>query len=145
VAKPRLEVKAGIAKMKRQGETGKRARETVSSRREPGSGDSVKMLSLPLAGDAFKGLNMLIENGSTRDKPEFITFLAKTYRQNDIGSLMSEGVEPHESRIIDLVHKSGIARGFFDTDIKKYLVPLFIAGFVAIHEQEKRKQTAKTM
>ena len=123
----------------------KRARGGVSSYREPGRADIAKTLSLPLAGDAYKGLKMLIENGTFKDKPEFIAFLVKTYRQNDVGSLMSEGVEPHESRIVDIVHRAGIARGFFDTDIRKYLVPLLLAGFVAVHGREKKKPTAKAM
>jgi hypothetical protein len=143
MAKPRLEVKAGVVKMRRSGEPTKRARGAVSSHRERVRADIVKTMSLPLAGDAYKGLKMLIENGTVRDKPELIALLVKTYKQNDISSLMSEGVEPHESRIMDIVHNTGIARGLFDTDIKKFLVPLFLAGFVAIHEQEKRKTAAK--
>jgi hypothetical protein len=144
-AKPRLEIKAGSVKTSRPGETMKRTREAVSSRQVPGRTEIAKTLSLPLAGDAFKGLNMLIDNGTFRDKPEFIAFLEEIYRKNDIGSLMSEGVEPHESRIIDIIHKAGIARDFFDTDIKKYLVPLLLAGFVAIHEHDKKRPTVKAM
>jgi uncharacterized surface protein with fasciclin (FAS1) repeats len=145
MAKPRLEVKAGVVKMRRSGEPAKWARGAVPSHGGRVRADIVKTLSLPLAGDAYKGLKMLIENGKVSDKPELIALLVKTYRQNDISTLMSEGVEPHETRIMDIVHKTGIARGLFDTDIKKFLVPLFLAGFVAIHEQEKRKTAAKAM
>ena len=158
--KPRYEERARYEEAKRPEETMRQVRESTTTykepehretvhkevtHREPEIADIAKNVSLPLSGDATKGLNMLIDRGDFKSKSDFMDFLAKTYKQNDVGSMMSEGVDPHESRVLDIIHKSGIARNFFDTDIKKYLVPLFIAGFRAIHDYTMKRPAGKAM
>ena len=120
------------AKISRPEESPRKARAPAPVRRELRSTDIAKSLSLPLSGNARKGLDMLIENGRVSDKQDFMRFLLDVYRKNDVESMMSEGIEPHEFRIRDMIRESGIARDFFDTDIRKYLVPLFQTGFDAI-------------
>jgi uncharacterized surface protein with fasciclin (FAS1) repeats len=137
------EMRARVEETRRPEETMKQVRETVAPFREPQIADIVKNLNLPLTGDAAKGLNMLIDSGAVKDRPDFISLLAKSYLQNDMDSVMSGGREPHETRIMDIIHKTGIARGFFDTDIKKYLVPLFITGFTAIYNYLSKRPAVK--
>jgi hypothetical protein len=98
-------------------------------------------VDLPVSGDAAEGLNKLISNGTFSNKNDFVTFLAKTYMKNDLGSAMSGGQAPPESMIMGIIDKTGIAKGFTDTDKKKMLVPLLIAGFMTIYRMMSKKKT----
>lgn len=142
---PGVEVKRKTVEISPPEELPGKVRASISVYRKPPGADIAKRMSLPLSGNANKGMAMLVKKGSFLDKPDFIRFLAKVYRENGVDSMMSEGIEPHESRVMDMIHESGIARGFFDTDIKKYLVPLFLAGFDAIHDFTTRKKVTESM
>ncbi len=105
-----------------------------------------KKVDLPVSGDAAEGLNKLITNGTFSNKGDFVSFLAKTYMKNNLGSTMSGGQAPPESTIMDIIDKTGIAKGFSDTDNKKMLVPLLITGFMTIYKYMSRKKAmAKPM
>ncbi|MCD1295036.1 hypothetical protein CUJ83_08505 [Methanocella sp. CWC-04] len=129
-------VKPWSEETERAEETMKRVKESVSAYREPSISDITNIarnLELPLAGDSLAGLNKLISNGVFSDKQDFLSFLVKSYFQNDVGSMMAGGKEPGISSIMDIIDKTGIARGFLDSDIKKYIVPLLMAGFTAVY------------
>jgi hypothetical protein len=106
---------------------------------EPRISHIAESLDLALSGDALKGLNMLIKSGDFKDRSDFISYLTKTYVQNDIDSMMSKGIDPHTARVMGIIHKTMIAQKMFDSDIKKYLVPLLLAGFKAIHDSTTKK------
>jgi hypothetical protein len=99
-----------------------------------------KKVDLPLSGDAAEGLNKLISNGTFNNKGDFVSFLAKSYMKNNLGATMSGGQAPPESTIMDIIDKTGIAKGFTDTDKKKMLVPLLITGFMTIYKYMSQKK-----
>lgn len=120
-------------------ETMRQVRESVSSIREPSIADITKNVQLPLAGDALTGLNMLINKGKVNDKQDLLGLLAKSYVQNNLGAAMSGGKEPGISAIMDIIGKTGLGSGFAEGDIKKFIVPLLITGFMAIYNYLNKK------
>jgi hypothetical protein len=108
-------------------------RESTAAYKEPQITDIAKNLSLPLSGVALTGLNSLISKGTFRDKQDFVGYLAKTYFANNMGSAMESGKAPGESMIMDIIGKTGIARGFTGDDTRTMLVPLLMTGFTAIY------------
>jgi hypothetical protein len=134
-----------VEEPKRADDTMRQVRESVSTVREPSVSDLAKNVSLPLSGDALNGLNMLINKGTFKDKGDFMGFLAKTYMQNNLGSAIgSSGGEPGVSTIMDIINKTGIAKGFMEGDIKKFIVPLMMTGVMAIYNYLNRKPAVKT-
>jgi len=129
----------------RADDTMRQVRESVSSVREPSISDIAKNIDLPLSGDSAKGLNMLLDKGTFKDKPDFLGFLAKSYMQNNLGSSMAGGGEPGVSTIMDIINKTGIAKGFMEGDVKKFLVPLLITGFMSVYKYLNRKPAVKTV
>ncbi|HUL61651.1 MAG TPA: fasciclin domain-containing protein, partial [Methanocella sp.] len=125
-------------------ETMSRVRESVSTIKEPQIADIAKNLNLPLTGVALAGLNALISKGTFGDKQDFTGFLAKTFLANNLGSAMAGGKEPSENLIMDIIDKTGIAKGFTGDDTKKMLVPLLITGFMAIYHYLQKKPAVKT-
>jgi uncharacterized surface protein with fasciclin (FAS1) repeats len=142
-ARPGYEERARTEEMRRPQET-MMAREPVSVHREPQIADIAKNLSLPLSGVALTGLNALISKGTFSDKQDFVGFLAKTFMANDLGSAMAGGKEPSESMIMDIIGKTGIARGFSSDDTKNMLVPLLITGFTAVYNYLNKRPEART-
>lgn len=120
-------------------ETMRHVRESVSAYKEPQIADIVKNLSLPLSGAALAGLNALISKGTFRDRPDFVGYLAKTYMDNKVGDAMARDRAPSENLVMDIIDRTGIARGFSGEDTRNMLVPLLITGFTAIyHYLQKR-------
>ncbi|HTY90598.1 MAG TPA: fasciclin domain-containing protein [Methanocella sp.] len=124
-------------------ETMRQVRESLASVREPNVQDIAKNVDLPLSGDALKGLNELISKGTFANKQDFLGFLGKQYIQNNIGAAMAGGSEPGISTIMDIINTTGIAKGFTEGDIKKYLVPLLITGFMAIYRYLNKQPAVK--
>lgn len=135
----RYEQATKVEPQQRAEETMKQVRESVSGIREPSIADITKNVDLPLSGDALTGLTSLISKGKFSDKQDFLGFLAKSYMQNNLGAAMSGGKEPGISTIMDIIGKSGIGSGFAEGDIKKYLVPLLITGFMAVYNYLNKK------
>jgi uncharacterized surface protein with fasciclin (FAS1) repeats len=102
-----------------------------------------KNLDLPLSGDALKGLNTLIGKGDFKDKTDFLGFLAKTFMSNNLGSAMAGGKDLPVGTILDIITKAGLGKGMMDGDIKKFLVPLFLAGFTAVYKYLTKSQAVK--
>ena len=111
---------------------------------EPRIADISEHLDMLLSGDAAQGLNMLMDRGAFEDRQYFIRFLSKAYEENDMDEAMGGEVEPHESRIVDIIHRAGIARELFEHDIRQFLVPLFRAGFAAIYSYRSREPAMRT-
>jgi hypothetical protein len=86
-----------------------------------------------LSGVALSGLNALINKGTFSDKQDFIGYLAKTYFANNMGASMETGKAPEESMIMDVINKTGIAKGFSGDDTRNMLVPLLMTGFTAVY------------
>lgn len=124
-------------------ETMRQVRESVSSIKEPTIADIAKNVELPLGGDALTGLNMLINKGKIGDKQDLLGLLAKSYMQNNLGAAMSGGKEPGISTILDIITKTGLGSGFAEGDVKKFLVPLLITGFMAIYNYLNKKPAMK--
>lgn len=133
-----------IEEIRRPEDTMRQVRESVSTVHEPMISDITKNVSLPLSGDALTGLNMLIDKGAVKDKPDFLGFLAKTYMQNNLGAAIGSGGEPGVSTIMDIINKTGIAKGFMEGDIKKFIMPLMMTGIMAIYHYLNKKPTVKT-
>lgn len=132
------------AAMRRPEETVGEVRESMAAYREPQIADIAKNLNLPLTGVALMGLNALINKGTFSDKQDFTGFLAKTFMANNLGSAMAGGKEPSENLVMDIIDKTGIAKGFTSDDTKKMLVPLLITGFMAIYHHLQKKPAMKT-
>jgi uncharacterized surface protein with fasciclin (FAS1) repeats len=132
-----------VAETRRPEETMRDVRESVSSFKAPQIADLAKNLSLPLSGVALTGLNMLIKNGTFKDKTDFLGFLGKTYMQNNMDSTMSGGKEPGTNTIMDIIDKTGIAKGFTGDDTKKFLVPLLMTGFMAVYNYLNKRPEVK--
>jgi uncharacterized surface protein with fasciclin (FAS1) repeats len=124
-------------------DTMRKVRESVSSVKEPNISDIAKNVELPLSGDSLKGLNDLIGKGTFANKQDFMSFLAKQYMQNNLGAAMAGGKEPGMSMVMDIIGKTGIAKGFMEGDVKKYLVPLLMAGFMAIYRYMTKQPAVK--
>jgi uncharacterized surface protein with fasciclin (FAS1) repeats len=129
----------------RADDTMRQVRESVSTPHEPVISDITKNVNLPLAGASAEGLNMLINNGMFANKQDFLGFLGKTYLQNNVGAALAGGSEPSTSMIMDIINKTGIAKGFMEGDVKKYLVPLLITGFMAVYNYLNKKPAVKTV
>lgn len=114
-------------------ETMRDVRESTAAYKEPRIADIAKNLSLPLSGVALTGLNALISKGTFGDKQDFIGFLAKNFFANNMESSMAGGKGPSESMIMDVINKTGVAKGFSRDDTMKMIVPLLITGFTAIY------------
>ncbi|HEY3272878.1 MAG TPA: fasciclin domain-containing protein, partial [Methanocella sp.] len=142
-ARPGYEERARTEETRRPQET-MMATEPVSVHREPQIADIAKNLSLPLSGVALTGLNALISKGTFSDKQDFVGYLAKTFMANNLGSAMAGGKEPSESMIMDIIGKTGIARGFSSDDTKNMLVPLLITGFTAVYNYLNKRPEART-
>jgi uncharacterized surface protein with fasciclin (FAS1) repeats len=139
-AQPGYEERVRTEEMtRRPEETMRQVRESTAAYKEPQIADIAKNLSLPLSGVALAGLNSLISKGTFGDKQDFIGFLAKTFMTNNLGSAMAGGKEPGENLIMDIIDKTGIAKGFTGDDTKKMLVPLLITGFMAVYNYLNKK------
>ncbi|CAJ36410.1 fasciclin domain-containing protein [Methanocella arvoryzae] len=125
-------------------ETMKEVRESTAAYKTPQIADIAKNLNLPLSGVALAGLNALISKGTFSDKQDFIGFLGKTFFANNMESAMAGGKEPSESMIMDVINKTGIAKGFSRDDTMKMLVPLLITGFTAVYNYLHKKPAAVT-
>lgn len=139
-ARPRVEETRRPAE-----DTMKQVRESLSSVREPNVADIAKNVELPLSGDAAVGLKELISKGTFSNKQDFLGFLAKQFMQNNLGAAMAGGSEPGVSTILDIINKTGIAKGFMEGDIKKYLVPLMITGFMAVYRYLNKQPAVKNI
>jgi uncharacterized surface protein with fasciclin (FAS1) repeats len=128
---------------RRPEETMRQVRESTASYKEPQITDIVKNLSLPLSGVALAGLNSLISKGTFKDKQDFTGFLAKTYMTQNVGAAMAGDKAPSENMIMDIIDKTGIAKGFTGDDTKKMLVPLLMTGFMAIYNYLNKKPAMK--
>ena len=125
-------------------ETMKDVRESTAAYKTPQIADIAKNLNLPLSGVALAGLNSLISKGTFSDKQDFIGFLGKTFFANNMESAMAGGKEPSESMIMDVINKTGIAKGFSRDDTMKMLVPLLITGFTAVYNYLHKKPAVVT-
>ncbi len=125
-------------------DTMRQVRESVSTVHEPAVSDIAKNLDLPLSGASLEGLNMLLNKGTFSNKQDFMGFLAKTFMQNNLGAAMAGGNEPSTSMIMDIINKTGIAKGFMGEDVQKFLVPLLISGFMAVYRYLNKKPAIKT-
>jgi uncharacterized surface protein with fasciclin (FAS1) repeats len=138
-------VEKTVEEPRRADDTMRQVRESVSTVREPSISDITKNVSLPLSGDALSGLNMLIDKGAVKDKQDFLGFLAKSYMQNNLGSAIgSSGGEPGISTVMDIINKTGIAKGFMEGDVKKFIVPLMMTGIMAIYNYLNKRPAVKT-
>jgi len=140
---PRARYEERPVEEKRAEETMRQVRESVSTARDPSIADIAKNVDLPLSGDPLKGLNMLLDKGTFKDKPDFMGFLAKSYMQNNLGPAMAGGAALGVPMILGIINKTGIAKGFMEGDVKKYLVPLLMAGFLAVYKYLSRKPAVK--
>jgi uncharacterized surface protein with fasciclin (FAS1) repeats len=138
--RPRVEAPE-LARPAGKPETARRAAEPAYV--QPRIADISEHLDMLLSGDAAQGLNMLMDRGAFEDRQDFIRFLAKAYEENDMDEAMGGKVEPHEARIVDIIHRAGIARELFEHDIRQYLVPLFRAGFAAIYGYRSQEPAMK--
>ncbi len=142
-AAPRYEERVR-EEVRRPEETMRHVRESTAAYRSPQVADIAKNLSLPLSGVALAGLNSLIGKGTFTDKQDFVGYLANTFLSNNLESKMAGGREPSESLIMDIIDKTGIAKGFTRDDTMKMLVPLLITGFMAVYHYMQRKPAVKT-
>ena len=126
-------------------DTMRQVRESVANVREPNVADIAKNVDLPLSGDAAVGLKELLNKGTFSNKQDFVGFLAKQFMQNNLGAAMAGGGEPGVSTIMDIINKTGIAKGFMEGDVKKYLVPLMMTGFMAIYRYLNKQPAVKHM
>lgn len=126
-------------------DTMRQVRETVSTVHEPAISDIARNIDLPLSGASLEGLNMLLNKGTFSNKQDFLGFLGKTFMQNNLGAAMAGGNEPSTSLVMDIINKTGIARGFMGEDVQKFLVPLLISGFMAVYKYLNKKPAVKTM
>ncbi|HMK47818.1 MAG TPA: fasciclin domain-containing protein [Methanocella sp.] len=124
-------------------ETMRDVRESTAAYKEPQIADIAKNVDLPLSGAAATGMGMLLSKGTFKDKPDFVSFLAKTFTQNNMGAAMAGGKEPGVSTVMDIIGKTGIAKGFSDGDTKQFLVPLLMAGFMAVYKYLNKKPAAQ--
>ena len=60
-------------------------------------------------------------------------FLAKTFMTHNVGAAMAGDKAPSESMVMDIIDKTGIAKGFTRRRDEKMLVPLLITGFMAVY------------
>ena len=125
-------------------DTMRQVRESVSTVHEPMVSDIAKNVSLPLSGVALTGLNMLINKGAVKDKQDFLGLLAKSYMQNNLGAAIGSSGEPSTNMIMDIINKTGIAKGLTEGDTMKFIVPLMMTGIMAIYHYLNKKPTVKT-
>lgn len=143
-AKPEYEERMRTEEMtRRPEETMRQVRESTAAYKEPQIADIAKNISLPVSGMALAGLNSLISKGTFSDKQDFVGFLAKTFMTQNVGAAMAGGKEPSTSMIMDIIDKTGIAKGFTSDETMKMLVPLLITGFMAIYHYLNKKPAVK--
>jgi uncharacterized surface protein with fasciclin (FAS1) repeats len=139
-SEPLYEERARTEEMTRRPEdTMRQVRESTAAYKEPQIADIAKNLSLPLSGVALAGLNGLISKGTFSDKQDFVGFLGKTFMTQNVGAAMAGDKAPSESFIMDIIDKTGIAKGFTKDDTMKMLVPLLITGFTAVYHYLNKK------
>jgi uncharacterized surface protein with fasciclin (FAS1) repeats len=137
--KPRVEERA------RTEETVRETLEPAEVTRESSMMDMAKGMALPLSGTALVGLNELISRGIFKDKTDFLGFLGRAYAQNNMDTAISKSAEPGESTIMDIINRTGIARGFGEGEARKYIVPLLITGFMALYNYVHKRPAARPM
>lgn len=102
-------------------------------------GIDIGNIDLPLSDENRNTLNELISKGTFKDKSDFLHYIAHAYTKNDVGSVMSGGRAPSESSIMDIITKTGLGKDFSQSDMKRLLVPLLIAGFTAVYRYMTKK------
>lgn len=100
-------------------------------------------INLPLSGDSENMLDDLLSKGIFSSKSDFLTFIVNQYMQNDLGSMMSGGKSPSESAIMDIIHKTGLDKGYPEGDIKNMMVPLLIQSFFAVYKLMNKRPEVK--
>lgn len=100
-------------------------------------------INLPLSGDAENMLGDLLSKGVFSSKSDFLTFIVKQYAMNNLGSMMSGDKSPPESAILDIIHKTGLGKGYSEGDIKNMLVPLLVQAFFAVYKLMSRQPAMK--
>ncbi len=100
-------------------------------------------INLPLSGDAENMLSDLLSKGVFSSKSDFLTFIVKQYFLNNVGNMMSGDKTPPESAILEIIHKTGLDKGYPDGDIKNMMVPLLIQAFFAVYKLMSRMPAMK--
>ena len=100
-------------------------------------------IDLLLSGDSESMLSDMISKGIFDGKSDFLSFIIKTYMQNNMGSMLAGDRMPPESAIMDIIKKTGIGKGYPDGDVKNMLVPLLTTAFFAIYRHMKKMQAVK--
>jgi hypothetical protein len=142
-AEPLYEERTHTEATRRPEDTMRQVRESTAAYKEPQIADIAKNLSLPLSGVALAGLNSLISKGTFSDKQDFMGFLAKTFMTQNVGAAMAGDKAPSENMVMDIIDKTGIAKGFTRDDTMKMLVPLLMTGFMAIYNYMNKKPAMK--
>ena len=97
-------------------------------------------MDLPLDSDQADKLNSLISSGVFKDKADFMKFAINAYTQSNMGNMMSNGNQPTETGMMDLITKMGVGKGKSESDLKTLLVPLMITAFTLIYKHMTKKQ-----